>query len=395
MYNHSANNNPSAAKPSAANPSATKPGAYKSYCSAQARHWRCDEPPPKATAFHRTLPGYQRTALRPIPSVASQLGVGQVFVKDESMRLELPAFKILGASWATFKAVTSHLGAVDTPASIDALRELVSRSESITLVTATDGNHGRALARMAKMIGAQARIFAPDIIPSHAVDGIKVEGAELVLLAENYDKTVVRAAENAAGDASTILVQDTAWEGYEDAPQWIVDGYSTLFRETAAQLIDYGIPHPDVVVVPTGVGSLLQAVVAYYRSVPDNPPAILAVEPDTANCVTTSLHAGQLTAVDTGETNMAGLNCGTPSHIAWPFLRNGVDASITISDEAAASMSAKLGTLGVSSGPCGSSSLAGFEEFLRIDDGEHRQCLGLTPDSTVVLLNTEGAHGTT
>src|SRR5699024_7644908 len=137
----------------------------------------------------------------------------------------------------------------------------------------------------------------------------------------------------------------------------------------------------------------LQAVVAYYRSVPENPPAILAVEPDSAACVTTSLNAGQLTPVPTGNTNMAGLNCGTPSYIAWPYLRNGVDASISISDESAAEMSDKLGDLGVSSGPCGSSSLAGLYAYHGIDGGAHRSCLGLTPESTVILLNTEGAQG--
>lgn len=363
------------------------------YCSARARQWRCEEPPPEATDFHRTLPGYQQTELRSIPTVASELGVGQVFVKDESMRLGLPAFKILGASWATFRAITSRLHAPKTPANLESLRELVSRAQKVTLVTATDGNHGRALARMATMIGASARIFAPDIIPPQAVEGIEAEGAELVLLPDNYDKTVIRAAENAASDPHAILVQDTAWEGYEEAPQWIVDGYATLFREIATQLVDFGVSHPDLVVVPTGVGSLLQAVVAYYRSVPENPPAILAVEPETAACVTTSLNAGQLTTVSTGNTNMAGLNCGTPSHIAWPYLRKGVDASISISDKSAAEMSDKLGTLGVSSGPCGSSSLAGLNAFLAVDDGAHRDCLSLTPDSTVILLNTEGAQG--
>lgn len=302
---------------------------------------------------------------------------------------------MLGASWAVYQAMTSWSDATESAPRLDNLRILAERSESCTLVTATDGNHGRALARMANLIGLPARIYVPDVVSPEAIALIRAEGAETIVLDDDYNGTVHRAARDAEQDPAALLVQDTAWDGYEEVPQWIVDGYSTLFRETETQLAQHNSTPPALVAVPTGVGSLLQAAVAFYRSGNQEPAAILAVEPTTANCVATSLQRKEPVTVPTASTTMAGLNCGTPSSIAWPMLQDGVDAAISVDDSEAATASADIGDFGISAGPCGAASLAGLRAVLANDRGnERRAALGLTDQSSVVLLNTEGRHST-
>jgi len=361
------------------------------YANPQARAWRCEPPPVEPEWFHRSMPGYRPTPLVEYPSLASELGVGRVFVKDESSRLGLPAFKMLGASWAVCRAIGALAPASRGPQTLDVLRAVRSRLGSLTLVTATDGNHGRAVARMANLLDTQARIFIPDVVDPSAVDLIRAEGAEVSVLAEPYDTTVRLAAEFAAGREGTILVQDTSWGGYEEIPQWIVDGYSTLFREVEAQLDRHSSSPAGLVAVPTGVGSLLQAAVTFHRSVQDAPAALLAVEPESAACVNASLRRGEAVSVETGHTSMAGLNCGTPSTIAWPYLQAGIDAAVSVTEEQTALAVHDLAHGGVDAGPCGAATLAAMRAALLGRDGvQHREQLGLAPGSTVVLLSTEG-----
>jgi diaminopropionate ammonia-lyase len=361
------------------------------YANPQARTWRCDPPPVEPEWFHRSMPGYRPTPLVEYPSLASELGVGRVFVKDESSRLGLPAFKMLGASWAVCRAIGALAPTSEGPQTLDALRAVRSRLGPLTLVTATDGNHGRAVARMANLLGTEARIFVPDVVEPAAIELIRAEGAEVSVLADPYDTTVRVAAEFAAGRERTILVQDTSWEGYEEIPQWIVDGYSTMFREVDAQLERRAASPAGLVAVPTGVGSLLQAAVTFHRSVRHEPAALLAVEPDSAACVNASLRRGEPVSVETGHTSMAGLNCGTPSTIAWPYLLQGIDAAVSVTEQQAALAVHDLAHGGVDAGPCGAATLAAVRTaLLGRDEAQHREQLGLRPDSTVVLLSTEG-----
>ena len=332
--------------------------------------------------FHRSMAGYAPTPLVDLPGLAAELGVGRLLVKDESSRLGLPAFKILGASWAC--------------------RQTLERQPGAHLVTATDGNHGRAVARMARELGTTATVFVPDVMLESTAALIASEGAEVVRLDGDYDHAVRAAAEHAAAAPGRALVQDTAWEGYEEVPQWIVDGYDTLLTE-----VDEALGRrPDLVAVPVGVGSLAQAVVAHYRRGSDvadhrpddgglaGPPprltSVLSVEPTTAACVLASLRDGIPTSVPTGATVMAGLNCGTVSTLAWPVLRDGCDAAVTVPDEAALAASRDLGSLGVSSGPCGAATLAGVRAVL--SDPARRADLHLPEDAVVVLLSTEGTE---
>jgi diaminopropionate ammonia-lyase len=331
------------------------------------------------------MPGYRPTPLVELPVLAAELGVGALLVKDESDRLGLPAFKILGASWAVNCALSQRSG-FDAPAK--SLIELRDRSAPVTLVTATDGNHGRAVARMGALLGLAARIYVPAGTAEETVGTITSEGAKVVQTDLLYDDVVWAAASSTAGHPDDLLVQDTAWEGYEDIPRWIVDGYGTLFDEIAAQLGDRAV---HLVAVPTGVGSLLQAALQHYRAPAlEVKPAVLAVEPVTAACVTTSLAAGRPVHLDTSEpTIMAGLNCGSVSTIAWPAIRDGLDAGVAVTDDQATAAVHRLNELGVPAGPCGGASLAGVREAL--GDANHRAALTITPDSVLVLISTEGA----
>lgn len=349
-----------------------------SHLNPRARRWTCPPPPAEAASFHAGLSGYSPTRVVDLPSLAAEWGVRRVVVKDESSRLGLPAFKALGVSYAVYRILRERAGTIPVPATWDALRSVVSSLPPLELVTATDGNHGRALARVARLLGIPAHVFVPAVVGDRTINTIRAERATVTVLTEDYDETVRRAADEAASRPAAVLVQDTAWPGYEDVPQWIVDGYSTLFAEIDAQL---GAP-PALVVTPVGVGSLAQAVVTHYRSRgADRPAALLGVEPDTAACVQASLAAGRPVSVPTGATIMAGLNCGTPSSLAWPYLRDGLDAAVTVTDVEAAAAVRELASLGVAAGPCGAATVAA----VRAASG-----LGLTADDTVVLLSTEG-----
>ncbi|HEX6234771.1 MAG TPA: pyridoxal-phosphate dependent enzyme [Jiangellaceae bacterium] len=334
------------------------------YCSPTARDWTFPSAPRDATAFHRSLPGYAPTPLVPVPELAADLRVGRVLVKDESSRLGLPAFKVLGASWAC--------------------RQVLRQRPGVRLVTATDGNHGRAVARMAAYFGVEATVFVPHVMLPETAARITEEGAKVVWVDGDYDGAVRRAAEFADEQPDRALVQDTAWDGYEQVPAWIVEGYQTLLVEVDAQLDGT----PDLVAVPVGVGSLAEAVVRHYRRRGAAHPSVLSVEPDTAACVLASLMAGRPTTVPTAATVMAGLNCGTMSSSAWPVLRAGCDAAVAVSDQDTLRAVADLDRLGVSSGPSGAATLAGVRAV--VTEPERRALLGLDDDAIVVLLSTEG-----
>jgi diaminopropionate ammonia-lyase len=340
-----------------------------------ARDWTCAPAPAGAQAFHAGLPGYAFTPLTEVPALAAELGVGRVFVKDESVRMGLPAFKVLGASWAVHQVLARR-----------------SANGTLTLVTATDGNHGRAVARMAALFGQRARVFVAGGVHPTAVAAIEAEGAQVIHVSGSYDEAVRLAAE-AAGKPGAALVQDAGWPGYEQVPTWIVEGYSTLFAEVDAQLSEAGVAAPALVVIPAGVGSLAQSAVIHYRSREDSSTtALLTVEPRTAACILASLACGELGTISTSETIMTGLNCGTPSMLAWPYLRDGLDAAVAVADADSARAARDLAGYGIPAGPCGGASLAGARAALTGAGAEARRAsLAIRPDTTVVLLSTEGS----
>ncbi|MGP5226800.1 diaminopropionate ammonia-lyase [Arthrobacter rhombi] len=361
------------------------------YSRPAAKTWRTTAPG-SGLDYHRSLAGYAPTPLVELPSLAAELRVGRVLLKDESSRLGLPAFKILGASWAVCRALCQRLGQDPERMTLPRLAGLV-RQESTqgklpVLVTATDGNHGRALARMARLLGVEARIHVPAGLGVAALEGIRGEGARLVEEEAVYDDVVARAAASVEGSESDVLIQDTAWDGYTQVPQWIVDGYTTLFREIDDALQAQGVG-PDLLACPVGVGSLAQALVEHYRSRPGQGPVLLGVEPESAACLTRSLQAGAPVTVDTSvPTLMAGLNCGSVSSLGWPLLSAGMDAAVGVAEGQCRRAVQDLEELDQDAGPCGAAALAGTRNALAVT--ARRRELGVTEDSVVVLVNTEG-----
>lgn len=329
-------------------------------------------PSTEATEFHRALPGYEPTPLVELPQIARSLDVGRVFAKDESRRLGLPAFKGLGASWAIRK-----------------LLDRIGTAAAITVVTATDGNHGRAVARWALHFGQRACVVVPDGVHPAALAAIRSEGADVVEVEGSYDDAVQLAA-RVARQADHVLVQDTAWPGYEEIPGWIVEGYETMFAEIDEQLSERGAGQPDLIVVPTGVGSLLQAALVHHRAPGASGAAVVSVEPDSAACVYASLAAGRPVSVPTRFTTMAGLNCGTMSTLAWPLVSAGVDGALVTDDAATGRAVEVLKASGLDAGPCGAATLA-VSGISRREMGAFRRHVRLHEDSTVVLLVTEGS----
>jgi diaminopropionate ammonia-lyase len=239
-------------------------------------------------AFHRTLPGYAPAPLISAPELAREWGVAAVHLKDESARFGLPSFKAMGASWA--------------------IRRALEDARPHTLVCATDGNHGRAVAWMARQHGLKAHVLVPRGTAPARIEAIAHEGAEVTVVDGDYDEAVRRSAR--LQDDGHLLVSDTSWPGYTEIPARVIEGYHTIFAELAEQLPE----PPGAVFVPVGVGALAAAAA---RALRPGPTRLVAVEPDTADCLRRSIAAGEPVTVPGPHTStMAGLNCGTPSALA-------------------------------------------------------------------------------
>lgn len=347
----------------------------------------------EAFGFHQKLPGYKPSPLIDAPGIADVLGVGKVWVKDESSRFGLPAFKFLGASWAIYRVLLERIGGSIEPwQTFDDLRERFAPLKPLTFVTATDGNHGRAVARMAHLLGFAAHIFVPREMAQARIDAIKGEGADVTMVAGSYDDAVIQAAALASGDA--LVISDTAWEGYTQIPRWIMEGYTTILRELDDQLAAAGLSHVDLVAAQMGVGGLATAVVWHYRR-PElaDQPKIVGVEPLAADAILLSARAGQMVEAPGPHTSiMAGLCCGVPSLVAWPIISRGIDVFVAIDDEWAREAMRALARAGVVSGETGAAGLAGLLALLTGPEREqYRQLLGLTSESQVVVISTEGA----
>ncbi|MFB3819560.1 MAG: diaminopropionate ammonia-lyase [Candidatus Methylomirabilales bacterium] len=343
--------------------------------------------------LHRRLPGYAPTPLGSAPGLAARCGIRKVLVKDESSRLGLPAFKVLGAWWATYRALAGRLGRSPEPwSTVAELRDRLQPALPAALAAATDGNHGRAVARVARVLGIGARIFVPRGTAAPRIQGIAAEGAQVTEVDGTYDATVERAA--AEQGSGALLIQDQWLPGYGEVPAWISDGYATLFWEAEEQLAARGEPAPDLVLVQIGVGALAGAAVRHFRREElVRPPLLVGVEPTRAACALASLEAGRLVTLPVGAdaSIMAGLNCGTPSAAAWPLLRAGLDAVIAVEDEPARDAMRLLAADGIPSGESGAAGAAGLLELLAGTGAVARERLGIGGEARALLLSTEGA----
>jgi diaminopropionate ammonia-lyase len=341
--------------------------------------------------FHSRLPGYEDTPLVDAPKLADTLGVGKVFVKDESSRLGLPAFKILGASWAIYRALEERLGD-EGFGDWEEIGELKARLEPLrplSLVAATDGNHGRAVARMARILDLGAKIFVPGDMVAARREAIGSEGAEIIVVDGAYDEAVERSAEE-----DGLLISDTSWHGYERVPSWVIEGYSTMLWEIDDELERRSEQGPDLVVVQVGVGAFAAAVASHFRG-PDasSRPRLVSVEPATADCLFQSVSAGRLVSVPgPHDSIMAGLNCGTPSLMAWPTLHKSIDLLVAVDDRPAREAMRLAAGTGVVSGETGAAGLGGLLELLRAEGCEEaRRTLGVSAETRVLIFNSEGA----
>ncbi|OBT49992.1 hypothetical protein VE04_09400 [Pseudogymnoascus sp. 24MN13] len=353
------------------------------FINSKARAWACSSTiDVEIDTFHRSLPGYSQTPLLDCSSIAADLGLKNVFLKDESARMGLPAFKILGASWATYKAIAKLLQLPTTVNVQIVIDGIAQKHQGLTLFAATEGNHGRAVAKMVTLLGIQSQIFVPEYLNTSTRSLIEKEGACVVEVLGDYNEAVTEAKVSAhVLGINGLLIQDTAFDGYEDIPQWIVDSYSTMMHEADSQIYNITQTRPEVIVVPVGVGSLAQSVVTHYKS-QGHPCTIIAVEPESANCLQMSLKSDTLTSVSTEDTIMCGPNCGTVSSIAWPILREGVDVSVCVTDAEAHESLLQLKECQAAIGPCAAATLAALKKVVRGP--------GLDKNAVVLLLGTEG-----
>jgi diaminopropionate ammonia-lyase len=345
-------------------------------------------------SFHRKIPGYSVSHLMRAPAAARRLGVAEVLVKDESERFGLPSFKILGASWAVYRELGESLGgAGEEGAGLDRLTSSARELGRLPgkLVTATDGNHGRGVARVAAWMGIPSDIFVPADTARARIEAIESEGAAVHVVGGGYDEAVAAAASQAASGG--WLIQDTAWEGYERIPARIVEGYSTIVREIEDQLESMQATWPDIVVVQIGVGSLAASVTGILKgSSSPGPARIVGVEPIGSDCAFASAVSGRSVTVRGPQVSvMAGLNCPTLSTVAWPVIAGGIDAFAAIEDEYAFEAVRVLQEDGIISGESGAAGLAGLLAVVSEHDGtELRNSLPIGPSSRILLISTEG-----
>lgn len=345
----------------------------------------------RVSAFHRSMPGYGPTPLIELGEIGRELGLERLWIKDETARLGLPAFKILGASWAVHRALCRRLGLPDgeEPVPRETVAALLAEHPPCTFVTATDGNHGRAVARAARLYGCATHILVPAGTAAARISAIAGEGATVEVWDGSYDDAVAAAA--ARADLDTIVLPDTATTADEVVPRWVADGYSTVFREIDAALDERGEAAPDLVFAQIGVGALASAVVTHYRATrrDDPPPLLVGVEPVSAACVLETVAAGRVVEVPGPHPSvMVGLNAGLPSLTALPVLAAGMDAFCAVSDDAAREAVRRLSDHGIQAGETGAAGLAGLlvvrREFPSLCGG------AIARARRVLLIMTEG-----
>ena len=356
----------------------------------------------KANEFHKSFPQYSVTPLQKLSALASYLGVKGIYCKDESYRFGLNAFKVLGGSYAMGRYIAKELGRdiSELPYNVLSSDKLREEFGQATFFTATDGNHGRGVAWAANRLGQKAVVRMPKGTTRTRFDNIAKEGAEVTIEEMNYDDCVRMAAAEAAKTEHGIIVQDTAWDGYEEIPSWIMQGYGSLVLEADKQLKENGVERPTHVFVQAGVGSLAGAVVGYFaHKYKENPPVMVVCEASAADCLYRSAAQADGNLVNvTGDlqTIMAGLACGEGNTIGWDILKNHVTVFASCPDW----MSAKATRIyanplesdpHIVSGESGSVPLGLVYTALHDEDAKDlKEALKLDKNSNILVISTEG-----
>ncbi|MBR5491034.1 MAG: diaminopropionate ammonia-lyase [Oscillospiraceae bacterium] len=350
----------------------------------------------KTLAFHKSFPEYSVTPLAKLENLARELKVGGIYVKDESYRFGLNAFKVLGGSYAIGCYIASHLGMEEM--SFDSLvsEETKAKLGGITFVTATDGNHGRGVAWTANRLGQKSVVYMPKGTAKERLDNILALGSDASITDMVYDDAV-RLSQKMAEEKGWVVVQDTSWDGYEEIPHKIMEGYVTMAAEAKEQL---GEVKPTHIFLQAGVGSMAAAICAYFVSVcGEDKPIITVLEPTTADCFykTALANDGALHAAE-GDMNsmMAGLCCGEVCPLAWEILRDYGEFFVTVPDYVAAngmrSLAKPLGAdSAVISGESGASTFGFVAELLSNPElAELKKAMGIDENSHILCFSTEG-----
>ena len=355
-----------------------------------------------ARKFHNSFPQYSVTPLANLSGMAKYLGLGGLYVKDESYRFGLNAFKVLGGSFAMASYIAQQMNKDVSEMTYEYLTSEGFKKEfgQATFFTATDGNHGRGVAWAANKLGQKAVVHMPKGSSATRFENIAKEGAKVTIEEVNYDECVRMAAAEAAQTKHGVVVQDTAWEGYEEIPAWIMQGYGTMAGETADQLRQMGVNRPTHVFVQAGVGSLAGAVVGYFTNLfPNDPPKFVVMEARVADCLYQGAVAGDgAPRIVDGDlqTIMAGLACGEPNIISWDILRNHVSAFVSCPDWVSARGMRMLGVPvkgdpTVISGESGAVGMGLIAALMETDEyQELRDALELDRFSKVLMFSTEG-----
>ena len=352
--------------------------------------------------FHQSFPEYSVTPLVKLEVLAEELGVQSIYVKDESYRFGLNAFKVLGGSYAIAREIGRLLGLKEEELTLDRLlaSDVKERLGTLNFVTATDGNHGRGVAWTAQRLGHRAVVFMPKGTAAERLENIRRLGAEASITNVNYDDTV-RLARAYAAEHKGIIVQDTSWEGYDEVPLHIMQGYTTMGSEIVEQLQAYGNIKPTHVFLQAGVGAMAGAMTGfiadYYK---ERRPLITIVEPNQADFIyrTALANDGQLHTVGGAlDSIMAGLCCGEPCSLGWRQLAAYADNFVAMPDRAAALGMRVLGRpMGSDAAVvAGESGAAGFGLAMAAlweqDLAELKRSLQLDAKSVILCISTEGA----
>ena len=351
----------------------------------------------KARRFHSTFSEYKETPLVSLEKLAEKLNVKSVYLKDESFRFGLNAFKVLGASYAIANEIGGRIGKDITELSAEKIlsKETKDAIGDITFVTATDGNHGRGVAWTANQLGQKSVVYMPKGSALERLENIRKEGATADIMEMNYDEAV-RLAQKNAEEKGWVVVQDTAWEGYEDIPRWIMQGYTTMGHEIMEQIPE----KPTHIFLQAGVGSMAGAMTGFFSNLyADEKPMIVIVEPAKADCLyqTAKADDGELHIV-TGDmdTIMAGLACGEPCTIGWDVLKGYADAFVRCPEYMAADGMRILaapakGDTAVVAGESGAAAFGAMTNILLDEElAEWKAALKLDENSRILCISTEG-----
>ena len=350
-------------------------------------------------SFHTRIPSYRVTPLKSLNRLASLVGIGNLWVKDEADRLSLGSFKVLGGSFAIYQTILKMLGNPEGFSFSDlSLPEVRHKLGDVTFAAATDGNHGRGVAWSATQLGFKSIIYVHENTSKARIEAIERNGAKVVVIEGTYDDAVRQVYDDAQKNGWQVI-SDTSWEGYEEIPIWVMQGYTTMFAEVQQQLVAMGQFNPTHIFMQAGVGSLAASAFGFYASLfGKDRPKMVVVEPDQAACLFHSMEFGDgkpHSYPGNLDTIMAGLACGDPNPIAWEVLYDCADGFIKCPDYVAAK---GMRVAGVPlygdpymiAGESGAVTLGALMFVLELDRYAYiREALGLDENSRVLLVNSE------